>query len=94
LLPPENPLFALRQIDKPPAALINKEISCDFYMICFKKLKSGEIWYGKTKYDHDKGFTFFMKPRQKISVYEVQFKENGFTIYFHQDFLMGHPLFK
>ena len=65
--PSENPLFALRQIEKQAAALINKEISCDFYMICFKKLKSGEIWYGKTKYDHDKGFTFFMKPRQRIS---------------------------
>jgi AraC family transcriptional activator of pobA len=92
--PPENPLFALRQIEKQAAALINKKISCDFYMICFKKLKSGEIWYGKTKYDHDKGFTFFMKPRQMISVHEVQFREKGFTIYFHEDFLMGHPLFK
>lgn len=92
--PPEYPLFSLRQLEKQPAALINMEISCDFYMICFKKLKSGEIWYGKTKYDHDKGFAFFMKPRQMITVHEVQYKEKGFTIYFHEDFLMGHPLFK
>lgn len=91
--PPENPLFCLRQHKKVPDPLRNKEISCDFYIICFKKLKSGEIWYGKTKYDHDRGFLFFMKPRQLLTCRDVQYKEKALTTYFHEDFLMGHPLF-
>jgi AraC family transcriptional activator of pobA len=92
-LPPENPLFSLRTHKKLPDALRGLEISCDFYMICFKKLKSGEIWYGKTKYDHNLGFMYFIKPRQMFAVRDVQFKEKAFTIYFHEDYLMGHPLF-
>ena len=91
--PPENPLFSLRVHKKLPDVLRNMEISCEFYMICFKKLKNGEIWYGKTKYDHDRGFMYFIKPRQKLAVHDVQFKENAFTIYFDEDFLLGHPLF-
>lgn len=35
-----------------------------------------------------------MKPRQLITVRDVQYNENGFTVYFHEDFLMGHPLSK
>ena len=91
--PPENPLLSLRVHKEVSEVLRNTEISCDFYMICFKKLKSGEIWYGKTKYDHDTGFMFFIKPRQRLAVHDVEFKEKAFTIYFHEDYLMAHPLF-
>jgi len=90
---PENPLFSLRVHKKLPDALTNMEISCDFYLICFKKLESGEIWYGKTKYDHNLGFMYFINPRQMLAVHDVQFKEKAFTIYFQEDYLMGHPLF-
>jgi AraC-like DNA-binding protein len=34
-----------------------------------------------------------MKPRQVITVQDVELKENGFAIHVHEDFLMGHPLF-
>ena len=91
--PPENPLFSLRVHKEVSEVLRDTEISCDFYMICLKKLKSGEIWYGKTKYDHDTGFMFFIKPRQRLAVHDVEFKEKAFTIYFHEDYLMAHPLF-
>ena len=93
LPPPKNPLFCLKQLEEVPHALKNKEIACDFYMICFKKLKTGEIWYGKTRYDHDRGFMYFMKPRQRLTIHDVQLKEKGFSILFHEDFLIGHPLF-
>jgi AraC-like DNA-binding protein len=66
---------------------------CDFYIICFKKIKSGELWYGKTKYDHDTGLMFFTKPRQLLTATGLQLEENGFVIHLHEDFLMGHPLF-
>jgi len=90
---PENPLLGLIQFNSNSIALCNKEVSYDFYTICFKKLESGEFWYGKTKYDSDKGFMYFLKPRQKLSIHDVVIKENGFTIYIHEDYLMGHPLF-
>ena len=91
--PPENPLFSLNQIANSSNALKNREITCDFYIICLKKLKSGVILYGKTKYDHDMGSMFFMKPRQVLTVQDVQLKEKGFAIHFHEEYLIGHPLF-
>ena len=91
--PPENPLFSLNLISESNNELRNMEITCDFYIICLKKLKSGVILYGKTKYDHDMGSMFFMKPRQILTVQDVQLKEKGFAIHVHEDFLMGHPLF-
>ena len=51
------------------------------------------ILYGKTKYDHDRGSMFFMKPNQLLTVQDMELKENGFAIHFHKDFLMGHSLF-
>lgn len=90
---PENPLLGLIQFNSNSVALCNKEVSYGFYTICLKKLESGEFWYGKTKYDSDKGFMYFLKPRQKLTIHDVVIKENGFTIYFHEDYLMGHPLY-
>ena len=90
---PENPLFGLVQFDCTSDALINKEVSYDFYTICLKKIESGEFGYGKTKYDSDKGFMYFFKPRQKLFIHDVVIKELGFSIYLHEDFLIGHPLF-
>jgi len=90
---PENPLLGLIQFDCGCDALTNKEVSYDFYTICFKKIESGEFWYGKTKYDSDKGFMYFFKPRQKLTIHDVVIKELGFSIYIHEDYLMGHPLF-
>ena len=39
--PPENPLFSLNVIANSSNALKDKEITCDFYIICLKKLRSG-----------------------------------------------------
>ncbi|MDP4197322.1 MAG: AraC family transcriptional regulator, partial [Bacteroidota bacterium] len=90
---PENPLFGMVQFNQANAALKNMELSYDFYTICFKKIERGEFWYGKTKYDSNKGLMYFLKPRQILKIYDVEIKEKGFTLYFHEDYLMGHPLF-
>lgn len=90
---PENPLFGLIQFNCSSDVLRNKEVSHDFYVVCLKKIESGEFWYGKTKYDSNKGFMYFFKPGQKLSIHDVVIKEPGFTIYIHEDFLMGNPLF-
>jgi len=91
--PPENPLFGLKLLKKTSAPVSATAVSYDFYFICFKRLKTGNIWYGKTKYDNDRGFMYFMKPRQIISLHNVQLKGKGFSIEIHEDFLMGYPLF-
>lgn len=93
--PPENPLFGLRLLEPEERKTKDKEeFSYDFYLICFKKLERGNIWYGKTKYDHDRGFMYFLKPGQILTVHDVKLKEEGFSITFHEDYLIGHPLFR
>src|SRR5688572_27817494 len=89
--PPENPLISLVTCNGTctnPGLLHTN----DFYMIGFKKMKSGTMLYGKTTYDHDHGSMSFVKPRQIIGVRNLELEENGFIIYFHEDLLSGHPL--
>lgn len=91
--PPEHPLISLNVLEGRSVLTKNTEFTCDFYIICFKKIKSGELWYGKTKYDGDTGLMFFTKPNQVITARGIQYAEKGFAIHVHEDFLMGHPLF-
>ena len=88
---PENPLLSLLRCNQS-CSFGNTEYTSDFFMIGFKKLKSGQIMYGRTKYDHDSGSMSFFKPRQVIEMRNVELEENGFAIYFHEDYLNGHPL--
>jgi len=91
--PPQHPLLSLNILRSSSRIEKNLEFTCDFYIICFKKVKSGELWYGRTKYDHDTGLMFFTKPRQRVVARGLQLKEKGFAIHVHEDFLMGNPLF-
>jgi AraC-like DNA-binding protein len=61
-------------------------------MIGLKKLKSGFILYGRTKYDHDCGSMMFVKPRQIIEMKNLHLDEDGFLIFVHEDYLNGHVL--
>jgi AraC-like DNA-binding protein len=91
--PPENPLLSLVLCEKLHACTIGEsEFTSDFYMIGFKKMKSGVILYGRTKYDHDSGSMSFVKPRQVIEIKNIELEEKGFIIFMHEDFLNGHPL--
>lgn len=91
LPPPENPLFSIYHCDHI-CSLGDREFTSDFYMIGFKKLKSGVILYGRTKYDHESGSMLFFRPRQVIEMRSLEFEEDGFLIFFHEDFLNGHGL--
>ena len=90
---PEHPLISLNQLTCAPALEKNMEFACNFYFICFKKVKSGELLYGKTIYDHNTGLMFFTRPNQVMTARGLQLEEKGFVIHLHEDFLMGHPLF-
>ena len=91
--PPEHPLLSLNVLNNSSRIKKNIEFTCNCYIICFKKIKSGELIYGKTKYDHDTGHMFFVRPNQVLTARGLQLAEKGFMIHLHEDFLTGHPLF-
>lgn len=91
--PPENPLLSIFKCMQSTTCTIgNGGFTSDFYIISFKKIKSGEMIYGRTKYDHDSGTMSFIKPRQVIGFNNIQLQDDGFVIYIHEDYLNGHPL--
>src|SRR5688572_25375705 len=89
--PPEHPLLALYKCNGS-CNTPRIEYTSDFYIIGFKKIRSGAMLYGKTKYDHDRGTMSFVKPRQRIALVDVEMEQKGFMICFHEDFLNGHTL--
>jgi AraC family transcriptional activator of pobA len=88
---PENPLFSIHRCERN-CSIGDREFTSDFYMIGFKKLKSGVIMYGRTRYDHDNGSMMFIKPRQVIEFKTVEYEEDAFIMFIHEDFLNGHFL--
>jgi AraC family transcriptional activator of pobA len=90
--PPENPLISLVKCNGN-CSINNLEFTTDFYMIGFKKIQSGRFSYGKTKYDHQNGSMSYVKPRQLVSFQDLQFEEEGFLMFFHEDFLSGTLLY-
>lgn len=88
---PEHPLLSLMRCNQSCSSGA-KEFTGDFYMIAFKKMKSGSITYGRTKYDHQSGSMYFMKPNQILEMRNIELEEQGFGLYFHEDYLNGHPL--
>jgi len=88
---PEHPQVSLFQCNKS-CSIGEREFTTDFYMIGFKKLKSGVVMYGRTKYDHENGSMSFVKPRQVIEFKNLELEEEGFLIFVHEDFLNGHVI--
>ena len=88
---PEHPLIGLHRCNVS-CPIGNREFTTDCYMIGFKKIKSGVILYGRTKYDHENGSMMFTKPRQVIEFKNLEFEEDGFVIFIHEDFLNGSAL--
>lgn len=87
---PEHPLFYISRGNKECCG-VGKEIefTADFYIIIFKKVESGSMQYGRTKYDHNRGKMSFIKPRQITGCKNIRLEEDCFTILIHEDFLSG-----
>lgn len=91
--PPENPLLGLVTFDEIRGCeFVETEFTLGFYKIALKKVKSGTLMYGKTKYDHDNGSMFFLKPNQTIKMNDIKLTEKGFMLYIHEDLLFNHSL--
>jgi AraC family transcriptional regulator, transcriptional activator of pobA len=89
--PPRHPLFSVVGF-LSECTLGDREFTSDCYVIAFKKIISGHFMYGRTRYDHENGSMFFTKPRQIIELKDLQFEQDGFMIFIHEDYLKGHDL--
>ncbi len=100
--PPENPLFSVLHTELKDG----EDRSCEeedqdeavsltngFYSISLKNIISGEIVYGRTKYDCTNGTLLFTAPDQTLVFKGLVFSSEAYHIAFHKDYLVGNPLF-
>jgi len=94
---PEHPmlsvLFASGEHFLPCPKEYSPPITNDCYTISFKKIIKGKLNYGRTRYDFTNGALIFIAPRQVLQWdNSIVFKQKGFSINFHEDFLKGTEL--
>lgn len=91
--PPENPLLGIVTYDEIKGChFAETEFTFSFYKIALKKIKSGTVMYGRTKYDHQNGSMFYLKPNQIVRMDDLELIDKGFMIYIHEDYLIKHAL--
>ncbi|MCG8308535.1 MAG: helix-turn-helix transcriptional regulator [Cytophagales bacterium] len=100
--PPENPLFSIihtKLYDGETSSCEDDEqpepvsLTNGFYSISLKNIISGEIVYGRTKYDCSNGTLLFTAPDQTMIFKGMVFSSEAFHIAFHKDYLNGSQLF-
>lgn len=98
---PENPLFSIGHIKYKDDEIencvsSNEEVSYtnQFYVISLKNILSGEILYGRTKYDCNTGTLLFSSPNQTYTVKDIVISSESWYIVFHEDFIRGQEIQK
>ncbi|MCT4589398.1 MAG: helix-turn-helix transcriptional regulator [Carboxylicivirga sp.] len=97
---PENPLFSILHTlvanadsvaceENPEPVKLNNH----FYSISLKNIIQGEIMYGRTQYDCNKGSMMFMAPEQTMIMKGIVVSKESWHIAFHKDYLNGFELF-
>ena len=94
---PEHPMFSVMSASGedilPCPRDTSPPITNDCYTISLKKVVSGELMYGRTKYDFTNGAMFFISPRQVLQWdSSAVFEQRGFSMSFHEDFVKGTEL--
>jgi len=95
---PEHPLFFITSFVPDNTEDIEKcfpeplNVSTDFYAISLKKIVSGEIIYGRTKYDFSNGTMLFMAPGQELIIKELAVTSEVKTILIHEDYIRTHEI--
>ncbi len=94
---PEHPMFSVLWAKGneflPCPRPSSPPISNNCYSISLKKIIKGNINYGRTAYDFNNGALIFIAPRQILQWNsDVVFEQKGFSINFHEDFLIGTSL--
>ena len=91
--PPEHPQLSLLTCEEVArCSLGSGPLTTDCYIISLTKMKAGSFRYGKTRYDHDAGSLSFVRPRQVVEIKCVELTEKAFTLFIHEDYLLGHAL--
>ena len=94
---PEHPLFCVVHTKSDTSGGVlsctsDAIVSTDFYTISIKNIISGEVLYGRTKYDCQNGTMIFTEPRQEIATKGVTVKSEGRLIIVHPDYIRGHAI--
>ncbi|MCG8697902.1 MAG: helix-turn-helix transcriptional regulator [Bacteroidales bacterium] len=93
---PENPLFSILHTELSEGEQTScetytfnepVEMNCQFYGISLKNIISGELSYGRTKYDCTKGTMLFTAPNQTLTFKDMVFSSESFHISFHKDYI-------
>jgi AraC family transcriptional activator of pobA len=75
--------------------LANNAFLLDFYKISYKYSTTGKMGYGQGYYDFNEGGLMFTSPNQLIFTDTEEGTEyQGFTLFFHPDFIRNYPLGK
>ncbi|MGI9569778.1 MAG: helix-turn-helix domain-containing protein [Desulfobulbia bacterium] len=93
---PENPLFSIGsktlnndEIENCVSSQEEASYTNQFYLISLKNIVSGEIIYGRTKYDSSTGTLLFSAPDQTYIVKDIVISSESWFIAFHEDFIRG-----
>lgn len=93
---PENSMLSIVSFDNlqknQSCPSYNIFVSSDFYTISLKKIISGEVYYGRTKYDCSSGTMIFTAPNQEMKIDNLKVESYGKTIFFHKDFIRKSKL--
>ena len=100
---PENPLFSIIHTEQGDDEQTSCEtytfdepvvLSCDFYGISFKNIISGELSYGRTKYDCTNGTMLFTAPNQTLMFKDMVFSSESYHISFHKDYIRNLDIYE
>jgi len=93
---PENPIFSIGsktlnvdEIQNCVSSNKEKSYTNQFYIISLKNIVSGEITYGRTKYDCTTGTLLFSAPNQTYTVKDIVISSEAWFIAFHEDYIRG-----
>ena len=87
---PEHPMLSVTSLASGKGCRKSSPpITTDFYHIKLKKVKSGNMMYGRTKYDFKNGSMIFISPSQVIQWDSIDIEAKGFIITIHKDYIIG-----
>ncbi|CAL2101626.1 HTH araC/xylS-type domain-containing protein [Tenacibaculum sp. 190130A14a] len=99
----ENPLFSVLHTEleegertKCDSYALDEPmtLSCNFYSISFKNIISGELSYGRTKYDCTNGTMLFTAPNQSLTFKDMVFSSESYHISFHKDYIRSLDIYE
>ncbi|WPQ60576.1 helix-turn-helix transcriptional regulator [Chitinophaga sancti] len=93
---PQHPLIALVPTGniKVHPNDVGKRVVTNLYKISFKIDFKGKIPYGQGYYDFEEGGLSFTSPNQMSAPARDISDYEGYTLFFHPDFLLNYPLSK